>query len=170
MKTIKFRTTEKNAKLLSILAKRAGMSRSKYLHLIVSKSIGLNKEKYEQPRKGYSSYSISAKLTRHEKDAFYKKCQQERLTANAVLLMFVRTYVNQTPDFLKSEISHLVQLRAQITAIGNNLNQIARHLNSGGTVDQNLLKEVHHALNAYELLNTCLKQIIIKAKSRGVDD
>ncbi len=100
------------------------------------------KKKYNTPKR---TCYIRARLTDEEKSDF-----EERLAASGLSQTeFIRQAVFHSKINLtiqtECNIEQLERLIAEYGKIGSNLNQIARHLNYGGTATKEIVEEVRGA-------------------------
>lgn len=114
------------------------------------------RKSYNTPKR---SCYIRARLTVEEKEAFdylleASGMSQTDYIRQAVFHAKVSPHITQ-----ECSIDQLTDLLAEYGKIGSNLNQIARHLNSGGTATSYILDDVRTAILdlddlKYEILKT----------------
>ena len=88
----------------------------------------------------------SIRLTPEESGAFQAVAEARGLTAHGLLVKMVREVIGATPDLLNDDVGPLADAAGQAQAIGRNLNQLVRAVNSGKgkgvTVDSAFLGNV----------------------------
>ena len=104
------------------------------------------------------SHNIMLRLT----DTEYEIISANAKTANLTLAEYVRKQVTNKRVIAKYEIvadvPELKKLVAGFGKIGSNLNQIARHFNSGGIQSQEMWKSINRSIaNIYEMKYAVLK-------------
>lgn len=74
---------------------------------------------------------VEVRFKESEIEALDKFCSYEGKTRQSLIAGIVRMYIANEPQYSVSEIASLRQSNGQLSAIGSNLNMIARNLNSG---------------------------------------
>lgn len=82
---------------------------------------------------------VQFRMTKEEKAAFLLRCKNAGLTAADY---FRKSAMKSKPLQPTIDITMLVKLLASWGKMGNNLNQIAKHYNSGNVTDQAIGKEL----------------------------
>lgn len=117
---------------------------------------------------------FKVRLTAKEKDAFFNYCKNnvmnnKAVSANAMLVTFIRNAINQEPHFLKDEVLYFLQARNEIKAVGRNLNQLVKLSHKGKADLSEELKETMADISAsLVVFEDRLKALILKAKDRGI--
>ena len=74
---------------------------------------------------------LELKLPPHIAEYIHTAAQQGKMSPNRRALYILAEYIEQHPILTDNEITALYQSNVQLGAIGRNINQIARHLNTG---------------------------------------
>lgn len=77
---------------------------------------------------------ITVRLPAADRSYLLRLAEVRKGTVNDAVRDIVRMYIGQNPVPSDNEIAALYQSNVQLSAIGRNLNQIARHLNAGESV------------------------------------
>ena len=117
------------------------------------------KKTYNTPHRGCI---VKTRLTEEERQDFEEKCRalsisQSEYLRQAIFFGKVSTTIKVTAnnEEMLTAVSNLV---AQYGKIGSNLNQIARHFNSGGIHSQRMLKAIGQSVaRIYEMKYEVLK-------------
>lgn len=110
----------------------------------------MSREKYNTPKR---SCVIKTRLTETEREDFEKKCQRLHMNQSEVMremifnmgvcpTLIVENQANQ------AMLERTSELLTQCSRIGNNLNQLARHFNSGGEHNAGIHKQLRGELTA----------------------
>lgn len=100
------------------------------------------KKKYNTPKR---DCCIRARLTKEEKADFDTRLADSGLTQTEFIRQAVfHSKINITIQ-TECSIEQLHALIAEYGKIGSNLNQIARHLNEGGTATKEIVEDVRNA-------------------------
>ncbi|MBO4576450.1 MAG: plasmid mobilization relaxosome protein MobC [Neisseriaceae bacterium] len=75
---------------------------------------------------------LYVRLSHTEQEFFTQLAKQSGMTINALIALILRAYREQNPKFFNNEIAELQNSNYQMLAIGRNINQIAKQLNSMG--------------------------------------
>lgn len=75
--------------------------------------------------------SVRVRLTESERKLLAKTACENGVTQSRLLRKLIRESNGCGPDFFESELQHVIDATNQLRAIGNNLNQITRRVNSG---------------------------------------
>ena len=76
--------------------------------------------------------NLRIRLSVTEKAFFSQFAKQSGMTLNALIAMILRAYREHNPKLLNNEIAELQNSNFQMLAIGRNVNQIAKQLNTMG--------------------------------------
>ena len=74
---------------------------------------------------------ITVRLPAADRSYLLRLAEVRKGTVNDAVRDIIRMYIGQNPVPSDNEIAALYQSNVQLSAIGRNLNQIARHLNAG---------------------------------------
>ena len=100
---------------------------------------------------------ITIRLTEDE----YKRILSEAVSANLSIAEYVRTQLRNGKVNVKVELvtdkDTKKKLAEEYHKIGVNLNQIAHHLNSGGEINNSILKDIEHNVSELARLRRELK-------------
>ena len=104
------------------------------------------------------THHVNLRLT----DTQYEIISESARRSNLTLSEYIRRQLLQSKVIAKYEIvadvPELKRLIAEFGKIGNNLNQIARHFNSGGIHSQEIRKELNQCIaDIYEMKYSVLK-------------
>jgi hypothetical protein len=103
----------------------------------------------EEPR----TIIVKTRLSSSEKTEFDKILERTRLSqAEYIRCVVFGTPIQEAPKVEVSAIDGLDKLLAQYGRIGNNLNQIARWLNNGGSLDRELCRTLRLCLGELNTL------------------
>lgn len=108
------------------------------------------REKYNTPKR---NCVIKTRLTEQEREDFEEKCQRLHMNQSEVMremifnmgvcpTLIIKNQANQ--DMLE----RTSELLTQFSRVGNNLNQLARHFNSGGEHNAGIRKQLRDELTA----------------------
>ncbi|MCF6221741.1 MAG: plasmid mobilization relaxosome protein MobC [Robiginitomaculum sp.] len=111
--------------------------------------------------------SLSFRFNPAEKAALYKLAEQRGVSASVIVRRLVREAVFHGPTFFGDELSEIYKLRRELSAIGNNLNQIARRVHSGHcTVDPISLEMIKTLLVNYKKVSRLMSAVLQASKFR----
>lgn len=117
-----------------------------------------------------STTTKTLRLTPDELAALRLQAEGRGLSVNALLVKCVREIVGATPDLLNEDADALHGANAQAQAIGRNLNQLVRAINTGRaagvTVDRQYLDAVAERVEA---MRREIQAIAERQKNRWVD-
>lgn len=99
----------------------------------VSASDSTKPSAYEQP--DTSRRRMEVRLTETEYARIETLAFQQGMSANRWVIHLIRANLSGEPQFGMSELRTLGESNSRLLAIGRNLNQIARHMNAGRTLD-----------------------------------
>ena len=74
---------------------------------------------------------LEARVNKSTRLALDKLAKEAKMSTNQFVSMLLEQYINQSPLLSTAEIMAIYQSNQQLLAIGRNLNQIAKALNSG---------------------------------------
>ena len=121
-------------------------------------------EKYNTPKR---DYIIKTRLTKMEYEEFKKNCIAVSLNHSEYIrqVIFNRRIKLPIQTMKNSEelLTAISELIAEYGKIGSNLNQIARHLNSGGMFYQELAGELRELAADLIVLKCDILKIVGKA-------
>jgi len=86
--------------------------------------------------------SISIRLRAHEKKALFDLAEKRGVSASEVARRLIREAVYHGPTFFEDELKQVIALNREVAAVGRNLNQIARRVNSGEVKERPLTKKL----------------------------
>ena len=94
---------------------------------------------------------LELKLPPHIADYIHTAAQQGKMSPNRRALYILAEYIEQHPILTDNEITALYQSNVQLGAIGRNINQIARHLNTGegASLTQRQLAELEQIITEH---------------------
>lgn len=111
--------------------------------------------------------SISIRLRAHEKKALFALAEKRGVSASEVARRLIREAVYHGPTFFDDDFREVSKLKREVSAVGRNLNQIARRVNSGEVTTNPLSKTMIQQLVANQ--QTCrdiLHKIIMNSRFR----
>ena len=87
-------------------------------------------------------HRITIRLTQDEYDVLKKECELSQLSVSEYIRrLLLNKKIPIYPIIIHDDIELIEEIR-KISKIGNNLNQIARHLNQGGMMTNPLAKQL----------------------------
>lgn len=94
---------------------------------------------------------LELKLPPHIAEYIHTAAQQGKMSPNRRALYILAEYIEQHPILTDNEITALYQSNVQLGAIGRNINQIARHLNTGegASLTQRQLAELEQIITEH---------------------
>lgn len=94
---------------------------------------------------------LELKLPAYMADYLHTAAEQGKMSLNRIALYILAQHIEQRPILTDSEVTALYQSNVQISAIGRNLNQIARHLNSGegASLSQKHIADITHIIDEH---------------------
>ena len=94
---------------------------------------------------------LELKLPPHIAEYIHTAAQQGKMSPNRRALYILAEYIEQHPILTDNEITALYQSNVQRGAIGRNINQIARHLNTGegASLTQRQLAELEQIITEH---------------------
>ncbi|MES2353184.1 MAG: plasmid mobilization relaxosome protein MobC [Pseudomonadota bacterium] len=94
-------------------------------------------------------------LTRSEKTAIEERAAKEGMKSSYWVVWLVRTYLSNKPHYNPVEVLALLEASRQLAAVGGNLNQITRALNTDfrnqDKLTEELLQEIGNGVKALRL-------------------
>lgn len=87
-----------------------------------------------QERKAPTRTPIRVKLTPTERAALQAKAEAVGLTLHGLMVKVVREIIGAVPELLNDDVDALGDANAQAQAIGRNLNQLVRAVNTGRAI------------------------------------
>lgn len=108
------------------------------------------------------SQAVRVRLREEERAAFQQFAAALGQTPSRIIRRLIREAITGGPDYFKDELGELRKMRRELTAIGRNLNQLARAANQGGVVE---------GADVRRVVNACLVQTAaVKALYRALLD
>ena len=97
--------------------------------------VGMSKKKYKQ---------VKVNLDENVHQQFKEFCDAGNITMAEYFRKSINTKIDDVREPLKTRVYKVVnpELLYHLNKIGNNLNQVARHLNEGNTLDLQVLAEL----------------------------
>tara|TARA_Y100000782_G_C10168318_1_gene258613 strand:+ start:180 stop:728 length:549 start_codon:yes stop_codon:yes gene_type:complete len=156
--------------------KKGGVSASKHLRNLIVEVSGYENQQNKKEKSvnklslGLKDSYLTTRLNSSEKKAYEARSNEYGfVNKNSLVMKLIREEINRMPDLKKEELSALRESTKQLLAIGRNLNQIAKKMNSenyeGNTVT---LKYLETIAEYVENLETRILQIINFTESRQV--
>ncbi len=116
-----------------------------------------------------ASHVFTVRITREEKAALDKSAQHYGMKRSQIVRRFLRELVRGRPDYFGEDQNELRKLNRGLTAIGRNLNQIAKSLNSGKSVQpQELGEELDLTRQELEQVRAFIRNEVQSATRRTV--
>lgn len=125
----------------------------------------MSRKTYDTPKR---TCIVKTRLTEQEREDFEKKCallkmSQSDVIRESIFHMEIRPILIQENKASEEMLDTVSRLLTQCSRIGNNLNQIAHHLNAGGEysagIGQQLLAELtalaNFRLDAEKVIDEC---------------
>lgn len=111
-------------------ARELGRTEAGLLRLLIETFMKTNPVEVEipTPTETKDNY-LPVRLSSAAKGALLKKASEHRMKAGPYVLALLRAHLSQKPFFTEIELEVLRQTNNELTAIGRNVNQIARALN-----------------------------------------
>lgn len=163
-------SNEKKAGFQALAASR-GMSESKLLDLLIETVLDENpvrpppaKETVTKPQAeeeaGEGSDRVTIRLRPGDGALLKKRAEQRGLARSTYLAALVRAHVRHDPPMPQAELAAVKQTGAELSAIGRNLNQIARSANQNTAIPKTLSVELQAVLDAVEPLRGQIAAIV----------
>lgn len=116
---------------------RAGVSQSEAVRLLVSRALnaGLTLPNVALVDTAAPRQRVEIRLTPDECDALRHVAASAGFSVNRWIVAMIRTQLTAMPHFGEQELAVLAASNTQLAAIGRNLNQIARALNTHETME-----------------------------------
>ena len=117
--------------------------------------------KHEQP--DTSRRRLELRLTETEYARIEALALQQGMSANRWVIHLIRANLSGEPQFGMTELRTLGESNSRLLAIGRNLNQIARHMNAGRTLETVVTAERIDTLTRHIKTHTALVADIMRA-------
>lgn len=117
----------------SLNAKKNGTTDSKLLALLVNTFLKRNplpQGKVDDTEEGKKVRRVEIGLTANQAEELNKRSVPMGMSGNAYVAALLRTHVKHAPYFSEEELNALREANRQLAALGKNVNQIARALNT----------------------------------------
>lgn len=113
--------------------------------------------------------ALHARVSESEKKAFEELAKSVGMKPSTLLRRMIREASGAGPMFLQDDLSKLVTASNQVSAVGRNINQIARGINSGKVKDGLEVQEDLAILGAAIVaIKSQLKNLVAGSKSRRI--
>jgi transcription elongation factor len=122
---------------------------------------GLEVEQKEDIKRGMARVSLS--LSNRENKTLVKIMEKTGLKRSQAFLSIFRAFHFNEPQFCAGEVGAINKLKIQLQAIGRNLNQIARKINTSLQDSDLMNAERVHDLSC--ALNSCIEPLSARMKS-----
>jgi len=111
-------------------ARELGRTEAGLLRLLIETFLKTNPVEVEipAPTETKDNY-LPVRLSSATKGALLKRASEHRMKTGPYVLALLRAHLSQKPSFTEIELEVLRQTNNELTAIGRNVNQIARALN-----------------------------------------
>lgn len=111
--------------------------------------------------------SLSIRFTPAEKTALFKLAEQRGISASELLRRLVRETVFHGPTFFDDEIKEAFKLRVEVARVGQNLNQVAKRINSGQCKTDPIKYEMIKSLLVnYSAVSELMKNVLQASRRR----
>lgn len=123
---------------------------------------GLNRKRFQKRRRKNIDgkvIRVNVSMSEVERAALYRIELETGRTASEILVSSALSSEYGSPVDRRALASSLLQLRYELSSVGNNLNQVARHANSTGELQpeiHDLVAEIKQQLNT---INEALEEL-----------
>lgn len=161
-------TTEEKESLLHDAKANGFRNSASYVKFLIKQNTN-NKPRPETEKKELASYWAQTRLNQSEKKLLKKRATEEGVSESFIVLQQLKIFLTQEPHFTKNEIQALRNATRYISALGRNLNQIARAINRKEFNNEKINEfEINELKNALDLHIQELFNLIGKNRDRSV--
>lgn len=106
---------------------------------------------------------VAIRLRPGDAGALVRRAKGRRLKPSTYIAALVRSHLVEDPPLPTAELAVLERATAEVSAIGRNLNQIARAINAGATVPPGTASVIGRSIVAVEAVREAAKDYVRKA-------
>lgn len=127
------------------------------------------KRRKGRPLSGSKSKSeaVRVRLDEEEKEAFTRLADKLGVKPSILHRRLIKEAVDEGPEVFEKELAALLDANVQLSAIGRNINQIARAINQGAIVVEPIVsRDLEDVLSAVEAQKGAVRRMIKRARSK----
>jgi hypothetical protein len=106
---------------------------------------------------------VAIRLRPGDVEALVRRAKARRLKPSTYIAALVRSHLVVDPPLPAAELAMLERATAEVSAIGRNLNQIARAINAGAAVPPGTASIIGRSIEAVEAVREAAKDYVRKA-------
>ena len=106
---------------------------------------------------------VAIRLRTGDADALVRRSKARRMKPSTYIAALVRSHLVEDPPLPPAELAALERATAEVSAIGRNLNQIARAINAGAAVPPGTVSIIGRSIEAVEAVREAAKDYVRKA-------
>lgn len=113
------------------------------------------------------SEAVRVRLDKDEKDAFTRLADRLGVKPSILHRRLIKEAVDEGPEVFEKELAALLDANVQLSAIGRNINQIARAINQGAVVVEPIVaSDLDGVLAAIDAQKESVRRMIKRARSK----
>ena len=113
------------------------------------------------------SEAVRVRLDEDEKNAFTRLADKLGVKPSILHRRLIKEAVDEGPEVFEKELAALLDTNVQLSAIGRNINQIARAINQGAIVVEPIVaSDLEGVLSAVDAQKTAVRRMIKRARSK----
>jgi len=127
------------------------------------------KRRKGRPLSGSKSKSeaVRVRLDEDEKEAFTRLADKLGVKPSILHRRLIKEAVDEGPEVFENELAALLDANVQLSAIGRNINQIARAINQGAIVVEPIVaSDLEGVLSAVDAQKEAVRRMIKRARSK----
>ena len=113
------------------------------------------------------SEAVRVRLDEDEKEAFTRLADKLGVKPSILHRRLIKEAVDEGPEVFENELAALLDANVQLSAIGRNINQIARAINQGAIVVEPIVaSDLEGVLSAVDAQKEAVRRMIKRARSK----